>query len=64
LESAVPAKSEKVAVEEMAALIFTDVESALRSLPEAEQRYYEECQQSVVDARRAANRNEGRNVIC
>jgi hypothetical protein len=55
---------ETVIVREMAALIFTDLEAALRSLPEAEQRHYEDCQQSVVDARRAANRNEGRNVIC
>lgn len=46
--------------DEMAKLVFPSISEALASLPKAEQEEYERCQQSVVDARRAAPGNEGR----
>jgi hypothetical protein len=41
--------------------ILSDPEAAVEALPESERRMYEECQQSVVDARRAAER-EGASI--
>jgi hypothetical protein len=45
------------------ALVFGSLDEALKALPQSEQDRYEQCQQSVIDARRAAPANEGRNVI-
>ena len=41
------------------AKVLLDVEAAVASLPEEEQRAYREAQQSIVDARRSAERIEG-----
>lgn len=45
-------------------VVLGNVEEAIKALPEDEQRAYRECQQSVIDARRSAERIEGQIVIC
>jgi cobalamin biosynthesis Mg chelatase CobN len=41
----------------------TDPDAALAALPEEDQRRYRECQDSVIEARRSAQQNEGGTVI-
>lgn len=46
-------------LENLAELVFDNVEAAARSLPEKEQDKYRAAQRSVVDARRRAETKEG-----
>lgn len=43
--------------------ILTDLDGALARLPQAEKDEYRRCQQSVIDARASAWRNEGQRMI-
>lgn len=41
----------------------SDIDRILESLPLEERQAYEDARQSVIDARRSANANEGRMVL-